>query len=86
MANPFGHIDARGRHGEGLPLYAAFLPALGFTERYHGPNWKVFGTTDALPGAHEGNAIRPGRLARSGDRPGGSTRPMLGLWVGRERR
>lgn len=25
------------------------MPALGFTERYHGEDWKVWATTDSLP-------------------------------------
>ena len=36
---------------EALPFYEALLPALGFSERYHGPEWKVFATDDALPAA-----------------------------------
>ena len=31
-------------------FYDALLPALGFTERYHGETWKVWATTEALPG------------------------------------
>jgi catechol 2,3-dioxygenase-like lactoylglutathione lyase family enzyme len=30
------------------PFYDALLPALGFTERYHGETWKVWATTDEL--------------------------------------
>jgi predicted enzyme related to lactoylglutathione lyase len=37
--------------GEALPFYEVLLPSLGFTERYHGPEWKVFATGDALPAA-----------------------------------
>src|SRR5499427_403869 len=32
------------------PFYDALLPALGFTQRYHGEVWKVWATTDPLPG------------------------------------
>jgi len=32
------------------PFYDALLPALGFTERYHGEAWKVWATTEPLPG------------------------------------
>ena len=32
-----------------LPFYEALLPALGFTERYHGDQWKVWATKEALP-------------------------------------
>lgn len=50
MGDPFGHIDLRvGDIDAALPFYEALLPALGFTERYHGPDWKVFATTDPLP-------------------------------------
>jgi catechol 2,3-dioxygenase-like lactoylglutathione lyase family enzyme len=34
-----------------LPFYEALLPALGFTQRYHGTEWKVFATEDELPSA-----------------------------------
>jgi catechol 2,3-dioxygenase-like lactoylglutathione lyase family enzyme len=47
-ANPFGHVDLRVVSlGDALPFYDALLPALGFTERYHGPEWKVFATAGA---------------------------------------
>jgi catechol 2,3-dioxygenase-like lactoylglutathione lyase family enzyme len=50
--NPFGHVDLRvSSIGEALPFYEELLPALGFTRRYHGPDWKVFGTEDAFPAA-----------------------------------
>ena len=49
--NPFGHMDVRVAD---LPaaqrFYDALLPALGFTERYHGDTWKVWATTEPLPG------------------------------------
>jgi catechol 2,3-dioxygenase-like lactoylglutathione lyase family enzyme len=48
--NPFGHIDLRVRDlSVAEPFYDELLPALGFTERYHGERWKVWATTDALP-------------------------------------
>lgn len=48
--NPFGHIDMRVSDLEAaLPFYEALLPALRFTERYHGDEWKVWATTDPLP-------------------------------------
>jgi catechol 2,3-dioxygenase-like lactoylglutathione lyase family enzyme len=31
-------------------FYDALLPALGFTERYHSERWKVWATTEPLPG------------------------------------
>lgn len=50
--NPFGHLDLRvSSMSDALPFYEALLPALGFTERYHGAEWKVFATEDALPAA-----------------------------------
>jgi catechol 2,3-dioxygenase-like lactoylglutathione lyase family enzyme len=33
-----------------VAFYEALLPALGFTEPYHGEAWKVWATTDPLPG------------------------------------
>jgi catechol 2,3-dioxygenase-like lactoylglutathione lyase family enzyme len=49
--NPFGHIDLRVADiAAAQPFYDALLPALGFTERYHGETWKVWATTDPLPG------------------------------------
>jgi len=48
--NPFGHIDLRVADlAAALPFYEALLPALGFTERHHGGQWKVWATTDDLP-------------------------------------
>lgn len=42
--NPFGHIDLRVADLDAaFPFYDALLPALGFTERYHGEAWKVWG-------------------------------------------
>lgn len=50
--NPFGHTDVRVADlAAALPFYEALLPAIGFTERYHGEEWKVWSTTGALPGA-----------------------------------
>ncbi|MDQ3875963.1 MAG: VOC family protein [Actinomycetota bacterium] len=48
--NPFGHVDLRvSSMDDALPFYEALLPALGFSERYHGPEWKVWATEDPLP-------------------------------------
>jgi catechol 2,3-dioxygenase-like lactoylglutathione lyase family enzyme len=48
--NPFGHIDLRVSDLDGaLAFYEKLLPALGFTERYHGNAWKVWATTEPLP-------------------------------------
>jgi predicted enzyme related to lactoylglutathione lyase len=50
--NPYGHIDLRvSSMAEALPFYEALLPALGFTERYDGPQWKVFANNAPLPSA-----------------------------------
>ena len=50
--NPFGHIDLRVRDLEAAtPFYDALLPSLGFSERYHGGDWKVWATTDQFPNA-----------------------------------
>jgi catechol 2,3-dioxygenase-like lactoylglutathione lyase family enzyme len=47
---PFGHIDLRvTTMAQALPFYEALLPELGFTQRYDGPEWKVFATTDPPP-------------------------------------
>lgn len=32
-----------------LPFYEELMPALGFTERFHGEEWKVWATTEPLP-------------------------------------
>ena len=51
VGNPFGHIDLRvPSMADALPFYQAFLPALGFTRRYDGPEWKVFATQVPPPG------------------------------------
>jgi catechol 2,3-dioxygenase-like lactoylglutathione lyase family enzyme len=48
--NPFGHIDLRvSSMRDALPFYEALLPALGFTQRYDSPEWKVFAATDPPP-------------------------------------
>jgi catechol 2,3-dioxygenase-like lactoylglutathione lyase family enzyme len=62
--NPFGHIDLRVSKLEtALPFYEALLPALGFTERYHGEQWKVWATTEPLPStAYFGITESPGHV------------------------
>jgi len=51
VPNPFGHIDLRvASMADALPFFDTLLPALGFTQRYHSPEWKVFATTDPPPG------------------------------------
>ena len=46
----FGHIDLRvSDMAAALSFYEQLLPALGFTERYHGDAWKVWATTELPP-------------------------------------
>jgi len=46
----FGHIDLRvSEMAPALAFYDQLLPALGFTETYHGEEWKVWATTEPLP-------------------------------------
>ena len=48
--NRFGHIDLRVADlAAAVAFYEQLMPALGFTERYHGEDWKVWATTDPLP-------------------------------------
>jgi catechol 2,3-dioxygenase-like lactoylglutathione lyase family enzyme len=63
--NPFGHIDLRvGDLEAASPLYEALLPALGFTERYHGGAWKVWATAEPPPStAYFAVTESPGHLA-----------------------
>ena len=64
--NPFGHIDLRVTSMDAaLAFYEALLPALGFTRRFHGPEWKVWATELEPPGAAylgivESGSHRPG--------------------------
>jgi catechol 2,3-dioxygenase-like lactoylglutathione lyase family enzyme len=52
VANPFGHIDLRVSDLEAASrFYETLLPALGFTARYHGEEWKVWATEEPLPTA-----------------------------------
>jgi len=77
--NPFGHIDLRVNNmTTALRFYGALLPALGFTDESHGPEWKVFAATGELPSvpyfafiedaAHEPNHNRIAFWASSPDR------------------
>jgi len=48
----FGHIDLRVSDlAQAQAFYDALLPALGFSERYHGDLWKVWAKPDPPPGA-----------------------------------
>lgn len=50
--NPFGHIDLRVREiDEAAQFFDAWLPSLGFSERYDGAEWIVFATAGELPSA-----------------------------------
>jgi catechol 2,3-dioxygenase-like lactoylglutathione lyase family enzyme len=69
--NPFGHMDVRVADlAAAEPFYDLLLPALGFTERYHGETWKVWATADPLPGTayfgvteSDGHAANENRIA-----------------------
>jgi len=44
----FGHIDLRvADAAAALPFYEALMPALGYTLRFHGDEWKVWARADA---------------------------------------
>jgi catechol 2,3-dioxygenase-like lactoylglutathione lyase family enzyme len=46
----FGHVDLRVSDiSVALSFYEELMPAVGFSERYHGENWKVWATTEPLP-------------------------------------
>jgi len=48
--SPFGHIDLRVSDlNAAASFYDALLPALGFTNRYHGEQWKVWATAEPPP-------------------------------------
>src|SRR5215831_11139378 len=58
--NPFGHVDLRVPDLEAaFPFYDALLPALGFTQTYHGEAWKVWGLSE-LPPTYFGITESPG--------------------------
>jgi catechol 2,3-dioxygenase-like lactoylglutathione lyase family enzyme len=63
--SPLGHIDLRVADLEtATRFYDALLPALGFTERYHGPAWKVWATPDGAPApAYFAVTESPGHVA-----------------------
>lgn len=65
--NRFGHIDLRVADlVAAAAFYDELLPALGFTERYHGEEWKVWATTDPLPStAYFAVTEEPGHLGNS---------------------
>lgn len=49
--NPFGHVNLRVADlAAAEPFYDALLPALGFTQRFHGETWRVWATNEPLPG------------------------------------
>ncbi len=68
--NPFGHIDLRVRDlGEAERFYDALLPELGFTERYHGGEWRVWAAAAAYFAITEsaGHIANENRIAFSVD-------------------
>jgi catechol 2,3-dioxygenase-like lactoylglutathione lyase family enzyme len=49
--SPFGHLDLRVTSLDAAePFYAGLLPALGFTQTYHGGAWRAWATEAPLPG------------------------------------
>jgi len=66
LVSPFGHIDLRVSDlAAAVRFYDALLPALGFTERYHGEEWKVWATQEPLPAtAYFGITEAPGHVAK----------------------
>jgi catechol 2,3-dioxygenase-like lactoylglutathione lyase family enzyme len=63
----FGHIDLRvSGLAAAVTFYDRLLPALGFSEHYHGEEWKVWATTELLPStAYFGITEEPGHVANS---------------------
>jgi catechol 2,3-dioxygenase-like lactoylglutathione lyase family enzyme len=67
----FGHIDLRVSDiAAALAFYDQLLPALGFTDRHHGEEWKVWATTEPLPSTsyfaiteERGHAANSNRIA-----------------------
>jgi catechol 2,3-dioxygenase-like lactoylglutathione lyase family enzyme len=62
----FGHIDLRVADADAaLPFYEVLLPALGYTLRFHGEEWKVWARADAaLPATqYFGFTESPGHVA-----------------------
>jgi catechol 2,3-dioxygenase-like lactoylglutathione lyase family enzyme len=59
--NPFGHVDLRVCSiDRALPFYEQLMPALGFTRRFHGPEWKVWAAElDPPAAAYLGIVERP---------------------------
>lgn len=48
--NRFSHVDLRVTDIDAaLQFYALLMPVLGFTREFHGEEWKVFTSEDALP-------------------------------------
>jgi catechol 2,3-dioxygenase-like lactoylglutathione lyase family enzyme len=72
---PFGHVDLRvSALAVAFPFYDALLPALGFTNRYHGEEWKVWATAEPLPStAYFGIVESPAHVANEN---------RIAFWVG----
>ena len=72
--NPFGHVDLRvASMDAALPFYEALVPELGFTRRFHGPEWKVWAAELEPPGA-----AYLGIVESAGCRPGES---RIAFWT-----
>lgn len=67
LVSQFGHIDLRVSDlAAALPFYDQLLPSVGFTERYHGTDWKVWATKEPLPStAYFAITEEPGHVANS---------------------
>lgn len=63
----FGHIDLRiSDLAAALSFYDQLLPAVGFTERYQGEEWKVWATTEPPPSTpYFAITEEPGHVANS---------------------
>ena len=74
--NPFGHIDLRvSSMTKAQPFYESLLPALGFTQTRHDPEWKVYSTEGGFPSvAYFGITEDPSHRANHN---------RIAFWVGR---
>ncbi len=70
----FGHVDLRVSDlAAALAFYEELMPAVGFTERYHGDSWKVWATTESLPST--------GYFAITEDRDHVANSNRIAFWV-----
>ena len=72
----FGHVDLRVADlGSALPFYDSLMPGLGFTERYHGAEWKVWARVEPPLPATEYVAVTESRAHVPNDN-------RIAFWVG----